>query len=205
MTPSRTDPTGATAPDAPMTPVEQVNGTSEENIPPFTHTIPAIFVPLKEDLLKPIEPPKDREERLQRMRTGLDANEKAVRENLAWMFEREARRRVAEAKRTRPLSEPHEPADMTWAEGEQLLATLSQPANPTKTYHIPTELLGQPQYTNPIVALPAHKLSPHETTVREALYVASNGSTQIEMYSKEHIKVIRDRLNTSFEREECRW
>lgn len=205
MAPSCTDGTGAIAPDAPMTQIEPVNGTSEENVPPFTHFISAIFVPLKEDLLKPIEPPKDREERLQRMRAGLDANEKAVRENLAWMFEREARRRVAEAKRTRPLSEPHEPSDIDWEEGEKLLANMSQPANPMQTYHISPEKLSQPPYIDPIaVAFPAG-LSPHETTVREVLFVACNGSNQIELYSKGHMKGIRDRLNTSIAREESRW
>lgn len=77
--------------DPPITPITPINGrpqlgeTDEDSIPEFAHTIPATLVPLKQDLLAPIEPAKDRVERLQRMQASLDANEIAVRDNLAWM------------------------------------------------------------------------------------------------------------------------
>lgn len=66
-------------------PHRQEGGDGENVIPTFGHFIPGIFVPLTQDLLVPIEPAKDRVERLQRMQKSLDANETAVRGNLAWM------------------------------------------------------------------------------------------------------------------------
>lgn len=206
MVPSRIDQTSAASraqQDAPMAQVEPAGGTSpDENVPPFNHLISAIFVPLKQDLLTPIEPPKDRVERLQRMQASLDANEKAVRANLEWMCEREARRCLAQAKRTRPLAEPHEPRQMGWDEGEKLIANVTAPTNPSQPGHIPPETLVQ--FGAPIApGIPDH-LTPHERTVREVLVVASNGSFQIERYSEGHIKPIRERLNTSLEREKKR-
>lgn len=206
MAPSRIDQTGVASPehyDTPMPPAEPENGTPqsqpEEDIPAFSHTIPAIFVPLSEDLLAPIEPPKNRVELLQRKQASLDANENAVRDNLAWMFEREAQRRVNEAKKTRPLSEPHTPREMAWDEGDKLLASLAAPANPKQTYHLTQETLTQYGYPVPLVA--PDQLSPHENVVREVLWVASNGSQEMENYSKCHIKPIRERLSRSLEKE----
>lgn len=78
-------------PITPVTPVQPTSGrmhaeeSDEDDIPEFGHTIPAIFVPLKQNLLTPIEPAKDRVERLKRMQASLKANEIAVRDNLAWM------------------------------------------------------------------------------------------------------------------------
>lgn len=79
------------APITPVTPVQPTNGrmhageSDKDDIREFRHTIPAIFVPLKQDLLTPIEPAKDRVERLKRMQASLKENEVAVRDNLAWM------------------------------------------------------------------------------------------------------------------------
>lgn len=202
----RTDQTDVAAQaqeDAPMGEAGPAVAISpEEDIPPFNHLISAIFVPLKQDLLKPIEPSKDRVERLQRMQASLDANEKAVRDNLAWTCEREARRCLAQAKRTRPLAEPHEPRQISWDEGEKMLANMSARASPSHLGHIPPETLAQ--FGAPIEpAIPEH-LTPHERTVREVLFVASHGSFQMERYSEDHIKPIRERLNASLEREKKR-
>lgn len=84
--------------DSAMTPTTPVGGLDptprheerdvedgEDAIPPFAHLIPGIFVPLTQDLLAPMEPAKDRVERLERMQKSLDAHETAVRDNLAWM------------------------------------------------------------------------------------------------------------------------
>lgn len=73
---------------APMTPTNDkmhAEESDKDDIPEFSHILPAIFVPLKQDLLSPIEPAKDRVERLKRMQANLDANETAVRDNLSWM------------------------------------------------------------------------------------------------------------------------
>lgn len=74
-------PTGG--PNRPPLTKEETDG--EEAIPAFVHLIPAIFVPLKQDLLVPIEPAKDPAERVRRAQKSLDANETAVRQNLAFM------------------------------------------------------------------------------------------------------------------------
>lgn len=80
--------------DSPITPVTPMSGLSrpplekndgDDTIPIFTHTIPAIFVPLKEDLLAPLEPAKNHAEHVKRMQEKLNANEEAVRNNLGWM------------------------------------------------------------------------------------------------------------------------
>lgn len=189
--------------DAPMTSVDPAGEISpDEDVPPFDHLISAIFVPLKQDLLKPIEPSRDRVGRLQRMQASLDDNEKAVRDNLAWMCEREARRCLAQARRTRPLAEPREPRQIGWDEGEKMLANMTAKASPSQPGHIPPETLVQ--FGAPIApGVPDH-LTPHERTVREVLVVATNGSFQIERYSEGHIKPIRERLNASLEREKRR-
>lgn len=204
MDPSRNISSGVTPPehsDTTMLPVEsgEVHSQPDDDIPVFSHPISAIFVPLNEDLLTPVEPPKDRVEFLQRKKASLDANEKAVRDNLAWMFEREARRLVNEAKKTRPLTEPHEPRIITWDEGEKLLASVATPANPEQAYHLPPEVLAQ--YGNAVPPTASDQLSPHEKTVHEVLWVASHGSQMMEKYSKFHIRPIRERLSSSLERE----
>lgn len=86
-----TDSAQQDAQKTPVTPVTPIDGRPQaeesdiDDVPEFAHTIPAIFVPLKHDLLTPIEPAMDRVERLQRMQANLDANELAVRDNLALM------------------------------------------------------------------------------------------------------------------------
>ncbi|KAF3765867.1 hypothetical protein M406DRAFT_351196 [Cryphonectria parasitica EP155] len=153
----------------------------------FTHTVPAIFVPLKDDLLQPMRPAENRIEYLQRMRDNLDTNEKAVRENLAFMFEREARRRIAAAKKRLegPLSVPHEPQEIGWDEAEKLFANVEAPANPHLHYHLSPEKLAE--YSNAPVRVPAG-LPPHERTARELLDVAHHGAKQMEAYSNKHVK-----------------
>lgn len=190
--------------DAPRTPVTPMNGqpqaaeSDKDDIPEFAHTIPAIFVPLKQDLLTPIEPAKDRVERLQRMQANLDANELAVRDNLAWMFEREARRRVAHAKKTRDFSQPHCPEAIDWAEGDMLIASLTTPANPGQSYHVRPETLAE-WHQFKIQNVAPGQMPPHEHTAREVLFVANNGSQEIGDYSV-HIDVIRDKMKKSLGR-----
>lgn len=201
----QTGPSNAAQRDKSITPISPTNGTSqtqgeeEEDTPELSAVLPAIFVPLEQDHLRPIEPPKDRVELLQRMQVSLDATEKAVRDNLAWMFEREARRRLAEAKKTLPLSVPHEPKDIAWDEADMLLANMAAPAVPNHTYHLPLAKLEEfkavPINTGP------EQLPAHEKTAHDLLMVVHNGSRDIEGYSRFHIKEIRDRLNQSLERE----
>lgn len=209
----------------PVTPVTPINGrpqaevSDKDDIPEFAHTIPAIFVPLKRDLLAPIEPAKDRVERLQRMQASLDANELAVRDNLAWMvssrfesynlhnshsdgwqFEREARRRVAYAKKTRDFSEPHRPQVIDWTEGDNLIASLTAPANPGQNYHVRPETLAEWHQLKIQIVMPG-QMPPYEHTVREVLFVANNGSQEIGNYSV-HIDGIREKMKKSLERAE---
>lgn len=204
----------------PVTPIDgrlQVEEIDEETVLEFAHTIPAIFVPLKQDLLTPIEPAKDRVERLQRMQASLDVNEIAVRDNLAYMvcflwkrhsaqlkdpdgfqFEREARRRVFHAKKTRDFSEPHRPEVIGWDEGDMLIASLSAPANPAQNYHVRSKTLAE-WHQLKIQNVAPGQMPPHEHTAREVLYVANNGSQEIANYSA-HIDVIRDKMKKSLER-----
>lgn len=210
--------------DAPMTcatpirhrtSVDEEDEQNEDSIPVFAHTIPAIFVPLKEDLLAPVEPAKDRAERLQRMQKSLDANEVAVRDNLAWMvncaapstlrelsrsdtsyqFEREARRVVADAKKTHDFSQPRKPEPISWAEADQLIASTSTKPVNGESYHVRPERLAL-WNTRLSMPLPG-TLPPQEEAARGVLVVANNGSRDIEDYSVQHIQRIRDRLNSS--------
>ncbi|CAN8103739.1 unnamed protein product [Discula destructiva] len=169
-----------------------------EDIPVFAHTIPAIFVPLKQDLLAPIEPAKDRVEHLQRMQKSLNANETVVRDNLAWMFEREARRRVADAKKTHDFTQPYRPQTLDWNEAEQLIGSISAATVPGQSYHVRPERLKE--WHERIGAQAPAYPSPHEQTTHDALFVAHNGSRDIEDYSVMHIKPIREKMNTSLER-----
>lgn len=187
--------------DSLATPLEPNDGTlPDEDVPAFKHLISAIFVPLKQDLLTPPALPKDEVERLQMMRASLDANEKGVRSNLAWMFEREGRRVLAHAKRTRALADPINPRAIDWDEGEELIANLKTPAPPpSRPCHMSKETLEQ--HSQPLGPVRAPDLTAHEYTVRQMLVTARDGSYQMERYSTIHIKPIRERLNARLEEE----
>lgn len=204
---NRNGPPNPAQPDAAMA-LDPANGEhakqhSEEDIAPLTHIIPTIFVPLTENLLEPIEPAKDRVERLERMVVSLDAHEKNVRSNIAWTYEREARRHVGEVKRSGVLSSPHEPKLMSWEEAEAHVANMSVPANPSMTYHLSPEKIAEFKaydQSRADLSLPDH-LGPHERTSQEVLVIANRGVRDMEAYSNIHIKGIRDRLNASLEKE----
>lgn len=177
-------------------------------MPPLTHVIPTIFVPLPltltDDLLKPIEPAKDRVERMQRMKASLDANEVKVRDNINWIYEREARRHVMEAQKAGALSQPRQAAPLTtWEEADRHLANIAAPANPSVSYHLPPEKIAEFQRYDQQNAgqLPPDGLSPHERLAREVLAIARRGVRDMEEYSMCHIKGIRDQLDNSIERE----
>lgn len=180
-------------------PVDEVHSTCQVNVPELSTLLPAIFVPLDQDFLEPIEPAKDRIELLQRMQVSLDANEQAVRANLVWMMEREARRRLNQASRNGFLDMASEPKAITWDEGDKLLANMAAPADPKQTYHLPSTMLeGFKMYP---VNTGLEHLSPREWVTRDMLTVVHNGSNDIEGYSKRHIKEIRDRLNACLDKE----
>lgn len=184
----------------------------DEAIPVFQHLIPAIFVPLKEDLLAPLEPPKDNAERLQRMLKSVDANETAVRGNLAWtvcdplrqyllctlyvltamQFEREARRRVAEAKKTYDFSQPQPTEPISFGEEDRLIASMSAAPLPEHQYNAqPAQLAEWHKRIEPVYGY----LRPSEKATHDVLMTANNGACDIEDYSVRHIKPIRERLN----------
>ncbi|KAG8160103.1 hypothetical protein KVR01_009639 [Diaporthe batatas] len=175
----------------------------EDEVPPLTHVIPTIFVPLTDDFLKPIEPAKDRVERMQRMKTSLDANEAKVRDNINWIYEREARRHVTEAQKAGTLSQPRDLAPFAWEEADRHLANIAAPANPGVSYHLPPEKIAEFQRYDQQNAgqLPPDGLSPHERLAREVLAIAQRGVRDMEEYSTCHIKSIRDQLDNSIERE----
>lgn len=182
-------------------PVDGERATNPTDVPELTALLPAIFVPLERDFLQPIAPAKDRIELLQRMQKSLDANEKAVRGNLVWMLEREARRRFNAATKNKSLAEPHEPRTITWAEGEELLASMAAPASPNRTYLLSSAELESTKMMPVDTGL--DQLPPHERAAREVLVVVHQGSVDIEGYSKRHIKPIRERLNASLGKEKA--
>lgn len=176
----------------------------DDEVPPLSHVIPTIFVPLQDDLLKPIEPAKDRVERMQRMKASLDANEMKVRDNINWIYEREARRHVTEAQKSGVLSQPRQTAPLTWEEADRHLANIAAaPANPNVSYHLPPEKIAEFQRYDQQNAgqLPPNGLSPHERLAREVLAIAHRGVRDMEEYSVCHIKGIRDQLDNSIARE----
>lgn len=187
--------------------VDQIGGKpqllSDDEVPRLTHVIPTIFVPLKDDLLKPIEPAKDRVERLQRMKASLDDNEMKVRDNINWIYEREARRHVMDAQKSGALSQPRQPAPLTWEEADRHLANIAAPAKPNVSYHLPPEKIAEFQRYDQQNAgqLPTDGLPPHERVAREVLAIANRGVRDMEEYSTCHIKGIRDQLHNSIARE----
>lgn len=204
----RDGPPAPAQPNAPMT-LNPANGKHaqqepQEDIPPLTHIIPTIFVPLTEDLLQPIEPAKDTVERMERMMASLEATEKEVRNNISWTHEREARRHVAAVKRTGALSSRHEPSLMSWKEAETHVANMSAPANPSMVYHLPPAKIAEFKAYDQSSAdksLP-RTLSPQERISQEVLMIANRGVRDMKAYSNIHIKSIRDRINASLEKEE---
>lgn len=115
-----------------------------------------------------------------------------------FQFEREARRRVAHAKKTRDFSEPHRPEIIGQDEAKMLITSLSAPADPEQSYHVCPETLAEWHQAKIQIVAPG-QLPPHEHTTREVLFVANNGSQEIAGYSA-HIDIIRNKMKKSIER-----
>lgn len=96
------------------------------------------------------------------------------------------------------MSEPHRPELIDWDEGEKLIASLTTPANPGQSYHVPSETLAE-WHKLMVQPVAPGQMPPHEQTAREVLYVANNGPQQIENYSM-HINTIREKMKKSLER-----
>lgn len=87
--------------DNPITEPAANHGQEEdEDIPPITSVVPSIFIPLRESMADPYEPPHSRVEKLRSLLASVDLHEAEVKQNLLYMFEREKRRIINECKKT---------------------------------------------------------------------------------------------------------
>ncbi|KAK3946318.1 hypothetical protein QBC46DRAFT_369475 [Diplogelasinospora grovesii] len=112
--------------------------TSTEHIPPLTNSIPSAFIPFLEDITKQPGAPRDRIERLKRILESIEAQREGVRENLFYMFEREAQRIMMQAKDQEsgvgfPTVNPGLPRD----EVEWTIMNMEAPAQPGVEYNMP--------------------------------------------------------------------
>lgn len=107
----------------------------EEKIPRMTNIAPSIFVPLEIDITQPIEPARDRAEKLQRILAAAEGRRKGVTENIIYMTEREMARIRQEGRTYEAIHGP--PAgprpSMTEKEVDDMMANIAADAPPGKS------------------------------------------------------------------------
>lgn len=136
----------------------------------------------------------------------MDDNERGVKENLIWMFEREKRRILMEAKQERERMaqmkelfedpSPQRPYRLDWMEADQMIQNMSAPALPGVDYSArniqPPDGSTIPEW-----------LSPEEKTTREILILIERGASQLHGYSESHLKGIREEFRRYLEKEKA--
>lgn len=178
--------------------VKQLDSDDSSHAPPL-HYISTVVTPLRQDLLSSVGLPTSKVEQLERKQDSLDVNEKAVRGNMAWAAERDARRLLAVAKRTRSLNGPAVVRHIACAEGEKLMYHVAAPAEPQQTYHVlPDTLVYWKRNAAP---LDDAQMTPHERTTRELLGVTGDAGKSMDIYSTQHVEPIREKLTTSLVKE----
>jgi hypothetical protein len=155
----------------------------DEDIPPLASLVPSIFVPLREDITKPLDPPRDenhRIDRLKRILESLDHQRKEVRANLEWMFEREKTRIIRESKRREiERGEQEAKVGLHPDEVESMIKNMEEPANPSMDYNIRD--MPYPDFSNKPASA---DLSVREQTARELLKLVENATMQLTGFGK---------------------
>jgi hypothetical protein len=145
-----------------------------EKIPQLTNLAPAIFVPLRDDILSS-EPPRDRVERLKRILETIDYQREGVKENLMYMFEREKKRIMLQAAETEQAQGPPKiRPGLPPSEVDEIISNMETPAEPDRDYN----LREYPPAVGP-PAMPPN-LSLRDSTVRDLLRVVDGAVTELE-------------------------
>ncbi|KAK4120824.1 hypothetical protein N657DRAFT_648618 [Parathielavia appendiculata] len=153
-------------------PNTNMDPNASETIPPLTNDAPAIFVPIRDDILNS-EPPQNRIERLKRILETIDYQREGVKENLMCMYEREKKRIMLEAaKLEQAQGPPRIRPGVPPSELEQIIANMETPAEPGKNYNL---------QTYPPAAEPAN-LSLRDRTVVDILRVVERGLSDLESF-----------------------
>jgi hypothetical protein len=154
----------------PTQPPADTDPKAPERIPPLTNIAPAIFVPLRDDILN-LEPPRDRVERLKRILETIDYQREGVKENLMYMFEREKKRMMQEAAETEQARGPPKiRPGLPPSEVDEIIGNMETPAEPDRDYNL--------QEYPPVAGPP--NLSLRDSTVRDLLTMVDKAVIELE-------------------------
>jgi hypothetical protein len=149
----------------------------EETIPRMTNIAPSIFVPLEVDITQPIEPARDRVEKLQRILAAVEARHKGVTENIIYMTEREMTRIRQEGRRFEAIHGfPSGPRPgMTEKEVDDMMANIAADAPPGGS-------LGRVNLADIEAKFP-EQMSNREAVAAELLFAVEQSTQNLEGYS----------------------
>ncbi|RKU47367.1 hypothetical protein DL546_006266 [Coniochaeta pulveracea] len=149
----------------------------EEKIPRMTNIAPSIFVPLEIDITQPIEPARDRAEKLQRILAAAEGRRKGVTENIIYMTEREMARIRQEGRTYEAIHGP--PAgprpSMTEKEVDDMMANIAADAPPGKS-------LARVNLADIEIKFP-EQMSQREAVAAELLNAVEQSTQNLEGYS----------------------
>lgn len=149
----------------------------EEAIPKMTNIAPSIFVPLEIDITQPVEPARDRVEKLQRMLVAVEARRNGVTENIIYMTEREMTRIRQEGRQFEAIHGPPTGprASMTEKEVDDMMANIAADAPPGWS-------MGRVNLADMEAKFP-EKMSNREIVAAELLFAVEQSTQSLEGYS----------------------
>lgn len=143
----------------------------------MTNIAPSIFVPLEIDITQPIEPARDRAEKLQRILAAAEGRRKGVTENIIYMTEREMARIRQEGRTYEAIHGP--PAgprpSMTEKEVDDMMANIAADAPPGKS-------LARVNLADIEIKFP-EQMSQREAVAAELLNAVEQSTQNLEGYS----------------------
>lgn len=188
---------GTTTTSAKQAPVREPKPS--EQIPILRSTLPAMFLPLDEDITKEADSmPRDRLERLKRILDTIDNQRVSVKENIMWLLDRERERMVLEAKeREEELNLQGAKTGLSASEVDHVIHSLEAPAIPGRDYNITDA-----PPLNVHRHIPA-TLSPREMVIDHLLNWVESGSRELIGY-EDHIAGIRRHYEELLQKETAR-
>ncbi|KAL1884362.1 hypothetical protein VTK73DRAFT_56 [Phialemonium thermophilum] len=168
-----------------------------ERFPPLMSLAPSIFVPLVEDITKPVDIPRDRIKRLEWMINAMDHHRDGVRENMTYLFigERdrisiEAAEEEARAGATDTM--PGLPPD----EVDWIIGNMEAPIQPEYDYSVLPQPMNEPKTCNDRPSL-------REDTVNRLVDLVAYAQGEMVNYDT-FMQNMRDYYLKKFEREKQR-
>jgi hypothetical protein len=144
----------------------------------MTNIAPSILIPLEIDITQPIEPARDRVEKLERKLAAVEARRRGVTENIIYMAEREMQRIRQEGRDVEAAQGPPKGPRPSMTEGEVdwMMANIAAPCPPGKKLNIV-------EYACPVGQPLPGTLPNREAVSTELLYTVQQANRCLDGYS----------------------